>query len=114
MLDNLHLAWIIKDERALFPSVKPTYLPIMKNILEMITSQPTRSLKDLNIDIVFIIACSRFLHLGKLTYIISKLKKKSTFVRTHTTRSDVSFAEEDQFVGHRLKYSITDVDHSGV
>ncbi len=114
VFNTLRLAWIIKGGRTLFPSVKLTRLPITKNILEKITAQPTKSLEDWNIDAAFKIAWARFLRLGEITYMASELKKKSTFVETHATRSDILFAEGDQYAMLRLKQSKTDVDHSGV
>lgn len=89
-------------------------MPITKDIFEKITAQPTRSLEDLNIDAAFKIAWTGFLRLGEITHTVTELKKKSTFVETHTTRSDISFAEGDQYAVLRLKRSKTDVDHSGV
>ncbi len=112
--DAPRLAWIIKGGRTLFPSVKSTRLPITKDIFKKITAQPMKSLEDLNIDAVFKIAWVGFLRLGEITYTASELKKKSTFVETHTTRSDISLAEGDQYAVLRLKRSKTDVDHSVV
>ena len=40
--------------------------------------------------------------------------KKSTFAETKLTRSYISFAEGDQYVNLRLKWSKTDVEHTGV
>ncbi len=114
VFDAPWLAWIIKRDRMLFPSVKSTRFPITKDILEKITAQPTKSLEDLNIDIAFKIAWAGFLRLGEITYTASELKKKSTFVETHVTRSNISFTEGDQYAVFRLKRSKTDVDYSGV
>ncbi len=114
VFDAPRLAWIIKRGRTLFSSVKLTHLPIMKDIFEKITTQFTKSLEDLNIDAAFKIAWAGFLRLGEITYTASELKKKSTFVETHATRSDISFIEEDQYAVLRLKRSRTNVDYSGV
>lgn len=75
--------------------MKSTRLPITKNILQKITSQPTKSLEDLNINAAFKIAWARFLLLGEITYIANELMKKSIFAETHAIRSDISFAEGD-------------------
>ncbi len=93
--------------------MKSTRLLITKDILEKITSQPTTTLEDCNIDTAFKIAWAGFLRLGKITYTAAE-RKKSTFVETHATKSDISFAEGDQYTVLRLKQSKTDVEHSGV
>lgn len=87
-----------------------TYLPITKNIFKKIIAQPTKSLKDLNIDTIFKIIWAEFLYLCKIIYTISKLNKKSTFVETYTTKSNISFAVRDQYAMLRFKCSKTDID----
>lgn len=108
VFNNPCLPWIIKGGRTLFASVKSTSLPIIKDILQKITSQPTKSLEDLNINAAFKIALAGFLLLGEITYIASELKKRSIFAETHATRFDISFAEGDQYTVLRLKHSKTD------
>lgn len=95
VFDIPRLVQIIKEGRILFPSVKSTHLPIIKNILKKIITQSIKSLEDLNINAAFKIAWAGFLRLGKITYIADKLKKNSTFMQTHTTRSDILFTEGD-------------------
>lgn len=113
VFDNPRLALIIKGGRRLFPSIKTTRLPITKDILEKITLQPATSIEECTIDAAFKIAWAGFLRLGEITYTKGDLKK-ATFADIHTTRSDTSFAEGDQYAVLRLKRSKTDTEHSGV
>ncbi len=53
------------------------------------------------------------MRMGKLTYTTVEAKK-ATFAETGLTRSDISFAEEDQYAILRLKRSKTDTEHTGV
>lgn len=94
--------------------MKSTHLPIMKNILEKITTQPTKSLEDLNIDIAFKIAWAGFLCPGKIIYTTSKLKKKFTFVEIYTIWSNILFPKGDKYAVFRLKCSKIDINHSKV
>ena len=113
VFDDPQLAWIIKDGKRLFSSIKSKRLPITKNILEKITAQPIMSVDDCNIDTAFKISWAGFLCLGEITYTSAELKK-TNFVDTHATRSDVSFAEGNQYAVLRLKRSKTDIEHSRV
>lgn len=113
VFDNPRLARIIKGGRRLFPSVKSKRLPITKDILKKITAQPIMSVDDYNIDTAFKIAWAGFLRLGEIIYTSAELKK-ANFVNTHATRSDVSFAEGNQYAVLRLKRSKTEIEHSGV
>lgn len=67
----------------------------MKNIFEKIITQLIKSLEELNINIKFKIVWAGFLRLGKITYMVSKLKKKFIFVEIHITRLDISFVKGD-------------------
>lgn len=51
--------------------------------------------------------------IGELTYIMAEVKK-TTFVETGLTRSDISFAEDDQYTVLCLKQSKTDIELTGV
>ena len=53
------------------------------------------------------------MRMGKLSYTAAEAKK-ATFAETGLTRSDISFAEGDQYAILRLKRSKTDTDHTGV
>lgn len=97
----------------LFPKQKATRLPITKEILKEITKHDPIDLDELNIDTAFMVAWAGFLRLGEITYTSTELKKAS-FTRTQVTRSDVSFAEGNQYAVLRLKQSKTDTKHTGV
>ena len=97
----------------MFAQTKAERLPITKDILTKIISQPITTLDDLNIDAAFKTAWAEFLRLGEITY-SSTDRKKLAFIHTSPTRGDVSFAEDDQFATLWLKQSKTDVDHMGV
>lgn len=71
------------------------------------------SVDELNIDTAFKVAWAGLLRLGEITYTGTELKKAS-FSQTKVTRSDISFAEEDQYAVLRLKRSKTDMEHTGV
>lgn len=58
-------------------------------------------------------AWAGFLRLGEITYTGTVLKKTS-FSKTKVIRSDVSFAEGNQYAVLRLKESKTDTKHTGV
>lgn len=77
-------------------------MPITKDILKKIFVQPTKSFNDLNINTIFKIALAEFLYLYKIIYTASKLNKKSTFMKTYTTRSNISFVAGDQYALLRL------------
>lgn len=68
----------------------------------------------MNINIAFQIAWTGFLRLGEIIYMVSKFKKKSTFVETYVIRSNILFAERDPYVVLKLKRSKTDLNHSGI
>ncbi len=53
------------------------------------------------------------MRMGELTYMATEAKK-ATFVETGLTRSDISFAEGDQYLILHLKRSKTDIEHTGV
>ena len=53
------------------------------------------------------------MRMGELTYTAAEAKK-ATFAETGLTRSDISFAEGDQYAILRLKRSKTDTEHTGV
>ena len=111
--DDPRMALIIKGGKRLFPSKKKNRLPITKDILEKITIEEPLTVNDLNIDTAFKVAWAGFMRLGEITYTIAEAKKAS-FKDTKLTRSDISFAEGDQYAILRLKRSKTDVDHTGV
>ncbi len=53
------------------------------------------------------------MRMGKLIYMAAEAKK-ATFAETSLTRSDISFAEGDQYAILYLKRSKTDTEHTGV
>lgn len=97
----------------MFPRVKSKRLPVIKDILKKITLSPKTLIEDYNIDAAFKIAWEGFLRLSEITYTSAELRK-ATFVDTHATKSDIYFAEDDQYAVLRLKRSKTDIKHSGV
>ena len=113
VFEDLRLARILQGGRSLFPKVKKDRFPITKEILERITATVPITEDDFNIDAAFKIAWAGFLRLGEITYSPADLKK-SSFINLKVTRSDVRFAENDQYAVLRLKRSKTDVKHTGV
>lgn len=99
--------------RRLFSSTKRNRLPITKDILQNITEDEPFSVTDLNIDTAFKVAWTGFMRMGELTY-TAAAAKKATFAETSLTRSDISFAEGDQYAILRLKLSKTNKEHTGL
>ncbi len=69
---------------------------LQKNILQNITKDEPLSVTDLNINTAFKVAWAGFIRMGELTYTAAEAKK-ATFAETGLTRSDISFAEGDQY-----------------
>ncbi len=111
--DDPRMALIIKDGRRLFPGKKRNRLPITKEILEKITEEELLSITDLNVDTAFKIAWIGFMRMAELTYTAAEAKK-ATFAVTDLMRSDISFAEVDQYAIFRLNQSKTDTENTGV
>ncbi len=111
--DDPRMALIIKTGRRPFPSKKQNLFLITKEILVKITEEELLSITDLNVDSAFKLAWAGFIEIGELTYIAAEAKK-ATFAQTSLTRSDISFAEGDQYVILRLKQSKTDKEHTRV
>ena len=111
--EDLRLDQILQGGQSLFLEVKKDCFPITKEISEQITATVPVTKDDFNIDTVFKIARAGFLRLGEITYSPADLKK-SSFINLKVTRSDVRFAENDQYAVLRLKRSKTDVKHTGV
>ena len=111
--DDPRMALIMKGGRRLFPSTKRNRLPITKHILKKITDSKPLSVTNLNIDTAFKVAWAGFMRMGELTYTAAEAKKV-TFAQTSLTRSDISFAEEDQYAILCLKRSITNTEHTGL
>ena len=88
-------------------------MPITKDILEKITADEPVNIDELNIDTVFKVAWAGFLCLEEITYMVTEFKKAS-FPSTKVTRSDISFAESNQYAVLRLKQSKTDTKYTGV
>ncbi len=64
-------------------------------------------------DTVFKVAWAGFMGMEESTYTAAEAKK-ATFAETGLTKSDISFAEGDQYAILRLKQSKTDTEHTGV
>ncbi len=94
--DDPRMTLIIKGRRRLFLRKKRNCLPITKEILEKITEEELLSITDLNVDTAFKVAWASFMRMGELTYTAAEAKK-ATFAETDLTRSDISFAEGDQY-----------------
>lgn len=113
VFDAPRLAWIIKGGKRLYPSHKKNRLPVTKDILERITYKDPQTIDEVNIDTAFKVAWAGFMRLGEITYTETEVKKPS-FIQTRLTRSDISFAEGNQYATLRLKRSKTDTEHTGV
>ncbi len=107
------MALIIKRGRRLFPSKKQNRLPITKEILEKITEKELLSIEDLNVDTAFKVPWAGLMRIGELTYTAAEAKK-AKFAETGLTRSDILFAEGDQYAIPRLKQSKTNTEHTRV
>lgn len=112
-VDDPRMALTIQVGRRLFPSKKRNRLPITKDILEKITGDEPHTVTDVNIDTAFKVAWAGFMRLGELIYTAADAKK-ATFAETGLTRSDISFAEGDQYAILRLKRSKADTEYTGV
>lgn len=112
VFEESYLARVIRGRR-LFPQVKAQRFPITKDILQRIASRLPTSIEDHNIDTAFKILWAGFLRLGEITS-TSAEQSRSTFTDTGVTRSDISFAEIDQYAILRLKRSKNDTEQTGV
>jgi hypothetical protein len=113
VFDDLRLIRLLKEDKRLFPTAKVNRLLIIKKMLQLIIKDNSMNVDNVNLNAVFIIAWAGFLRLGEIIYTCKNLAKTS-FIAVKTTRSDVSFVENDQYVVLRLKRSKIDVDHSEV
>ncbi len=80
--------------------------------LRKITEEELLSITDLNVDTAFRLALASFMRMGELTYTAAETKQ-ATFAETGLTKSDISFAEGDQYAILRLKRSKTDTENTG-
>lgn len=85
----------------------------MKDILEKITKNKSVNIDKLNINMTFKVAQTGFLCPEEITYIRTELKKTS-FLATKITISDVSFSESKQYVVLCFKQSQINIGHAGV
>ncbi len=111
--DDSQMALIIKRGRRLFPSKNRSRLLMTKEIFEKIMEEELLSITDLNVDTIFKVAWAGFMRMRELRYTAAEAKK-ATFAETGLTRSDISFAEGDQYAILRLKRSKTDTEQTGV
>jgi len=94
----------------LFPSIKKTKLPIIKDILDkIIILRPYKA--DINIDAAFIMAFIGFLYIGEIIYLNRKAKDFSTIKALY---SDVRIAPNSYLIVFYLKRSKIDKTYSGV
>ncbi len=107
------MALIINGRRRLFLNKKRNRLPITKDIFKKITEDEPLSVTDLNVNTALKVAWAGLIRMGELTYTAAAVKK-ATFSETGLTRSDISFAEGDQYAILRLKQSKTDTEHTRV
>lgn len=82
--------------------------------MEKITSNLPISIEELNIDTAFKVAWAGFLRLGEITYTPRKEAQAPTFKDTNITRSDITFASDNQHAILRLKRSKCDYENTGV
>lgn len=104
--NDLQIALIIKGGRKLF-------FQITKDILKKITEDKPLYIMDLNVDTAFKVTWAGFMKMGELTYTAVEAKK-TTFAETNLTRSDISFAERDQYAILQFKQNKTDIEHTGM
>jgi hypothetical protein len=112
VFDSLWLRRIMHGYRVTFPQSIRKRLPITKAILTSIISKVS-SLNDLNASVALLVAWAGFLRIGEITYNIPP-SRDPTFTATKITRSDITFAVNDQYAILRLKRSKTDRDYTGV
>ncbi len=79
----------------------------------MITDDESLSVTDVDVNKEFKVAWAGFMRVEKCTYTAAEAKK-ATFAETGLTRSDIFFAESDQYAILRPKRSKTDTEHTGV
>jgi hypothetical protein len=113
-LNHSRLQKILRRGKRLFSIIKACRLSITKSMMQVITDNHSFTTNEVNFDTAFKIAWAGFLRLSEITYSATKLKNGALFIKTRTTRSNISFAENDQYVILRLKRSKIDVDHSEV
>ncbi len=107
------MALMIKRKRKLFPRTKRNCLLITKEIFKNITENEPLSITNLNIDIAFKVAWTGYMKMGKLTYIIVETKK-TMFIETGFTKSNIFFIIGDQYTIISLKWSKTDTEHTKI
>jgi integrase len=112
VFESLWLRRIMQGYRATFPPSVRKRLPITKDLLTSITSNVS-SLDDINASVAFLVAWAGFLRMGEITYDLPP-SRDPTFTATKVTRSDITFAVNDQYAILRLKRSKTDRDYTGV
>ncbi len=79
----------------------------------MMVEEDHPTVTDFNIDTTFKMAWANFIRIEESIY-MSAEAKKATFSKTCLIRSNISFAEGDQYVVLRLKRSKTNTEHKGV
>jgi hypothetical protein len=104
---------IITGIRRLTPyEFKTRAAPITLDILEKITSAEPPTVDELNLDTACKVAFAGFLRSGEFLH--DDRLDRETFENTSLTRSDITFAENDEYARLRLKRSKTDTLFKGV
>jgi hypothetical protein len=110
-LNYSRLQKILKKNKRLFSIIKACRLSITKSMMQVITDNYSFTTNEVNFDTAFKIAWVQFLRLSEIIYSATKLKNDALFIKIRTTRSNISFVENDQYVILRLKRRKIDVDH---
>ena len=104
---------IVMGIRRLTPhEFKARAAPITLDILEKITSPDAPTADELNLNTACKVAFAGFLRSGEFLH--DDRLNRETFESTSLTRSDVTFAENDEYARLRLKRSKTDTLFKGV
>lgn len=88
-------------------------MPITKEIVKKIIKDKLLSVTDFNINIAFKVAWVSFIRMGKLIYPATEAKK-ATFAVIGLTRSNISFAKNNQYVILCLNQSKINTEHTKV
>lgn len=111
--NDSRMALIIIRRRRLFFNTKRNRFQITKDILKKITDNKLLSVIDFRINIAFNITWAEFMKMRELTYIAVKVKK-TMFIKTGLSKSDISFDKVDQYAILCLKCSKTNMEYIGV
>lgn len=105
------MALIIKGGRQLFPNKKQNHLPIIKDILQIITEEELLLISDIKVNTIFKVTWTDFMKMWELTYTMAEMRN-TMFIETDLTRFNISFVENDQYAILCLKQSKTIIDQT--